>query len=36
MNKMLEMLDKAYGKLIPSEETARKLTEKYMKMYNVR
>jgi hypothetical protein len=35
MNKMIEILDKAYDKLIPNEKTARKLTENYMKMYNI-
>ena len=36
MNKMLEILDKAYAKLIPDEKTARDITERYMKMYNLK
>ena len=35
MNKMMEILDRAYDKLIPSEETARKLAENYMKLYRI-
>ena len=36
MNRVLEILEKAYGKLIPDEKTARDMTERYMRMYNLK